>query len=87
MVNERETLLKRISVARFAAWELHIYLDTHPADKRALKSFQQYEATADKLTKEYEEKYGPLTAGDTYGDSSWQWIHSPWPWENTEVNC
>lgn len=84
-MREREALLRRISVARFAAWELHIYLDTHPHDKHALKKFEEYEAKANQLTAEYERKYGPLTAGDTYGDSSWQWIHSPWPWECQEV--
>ena len=30
--------------------------------------------------KEYEEKYGPLTANANTG-SEWNWIDSPWPWE------
>lgn len=85
-MSQRESLLRKISVARFAAWELHIYLDTHPGDKRAMRSFEKYKNTADQLTAEFEKQYGPLTANDTYGDSSWEWIHSPWPWENQEVN-
>ncbi|MBR4867651.1 MAG: spore coat protein CotJB [Clostridia bacterium] len=84
-MSERESLLRRISVARFAAWELHIYLDTHPHDKQALKKFEEYQTKANQLTAEYERKYGPLTANDVYGDSSWQWIHSPWPWECQEM--
>ncbi|MBR3844851.1 MAG: spore coat protein CotJB [Clostridia bacterium] len=83
-MSNREALLKKISVARFAAWELHMYLDTHPHDKRALKSYKQYEEKANALTAEFEEKFGPLTAGDLYGDSSWQWINNPWPWEKQE---
>ena len=84
-MSTRESLLKRISVARFAAWELHIYLDTHPGDKAALRKFEQYNEKANQLTKEFEEKYGPLTANDVYGDSSWKWVNSPWPWECQEV--
>ena len=84
-MSERDMLLRKISVARFAAWELHIYLDTHPNDQRAMKSYEQYNKTADQLTAEFEEKYGPLTSGDIYGDSSWQWVNAPWPWENQEA--
>ncbi len=85
-MSSREALLRKISVARFAAWELHIYLDTHPNDKSALSKFQQYQKKANELTAEFEEKFGPLTANDEYGDSSWKWIQSPWPWECGEVN-
>ena len=86
-MSPREALLSKISVARFAAWELHIYLDTHPKDKQALKRFEQYQTQANQLTAEFEEKYGPLTAGDTFGDSSWDWINAPWPWECQEGNA
>jgi len=85
-MSQREALLKKLSMACFAAWELQIYLDTHPNDARAQNRYNQYKATAKQLTDEFEEKYGPLTAGDTYGDSSWEWINSPWPWECQEVN-
>ena len=83
-MNERATLLKKISVAKFAAFELQIYLDTHPGDQRALKSFQQYKEKANALVTEFEEQYGPLTACDTFGDTSWKWINDPWPWEKQE---
>ena len=83
-MSNREALLKKISVARFAAWELHIYLDTHPNDQRALKSYKQYQEKAKALTAEFEEQYGPLASCDMYGDSSWQWINDPWPWEKQE---
>ncbi len=84
-MNEREKLLQKLSVARFAAWELHIYLDTHPADRQALARFRQYTETADRLTREYEKLYGPLSAADDFGDASWKWVCSPWPWENEEA--
>lgn len=83
-MSNREALLKKISVASFAAWELHVYLDTHPSDQRALKSYNQYKEKAKALTAEFEEKYGPLTSCDMYGDTSWKWINDPWPWEKQE---
>lgn len=83
-MSNRTALLKKISVAQFAAWELHVYLDTHPHDQRALKSYNQYKEKAKALTAEFEEKYGPLTSCDMYGDTSWKWIHDPWPWEKQE---
>ena len=86
-MSNREALLKRISVARFAAFELQIYLDTHPHDQRALKSYKQYLEKAEALTEEFQTQYGPLTACDVYGDTGFQWIHDPWPWENQEVDA
>lgn len=30
-------LMREISAVKFAAWELHLYLDTHPCDEKALE--------------------------------------------------
>ncbi len=83
-MNPRQMLLQKLSVAQFAAWELHMYLDTHPGDGEALARYRHYEEKTRRLTEEYESKYGPLTAGDAYGDARWEWVNSPWPWETTE---
>lgn len=81
-MSDREMLLCRLSGAQFAAWEMHIYLDTHPDDQRAIASRRAYEEQANALRQEYEEKYGPITSPDGYGDGRWNWVNSPWPWEN-----
>ena len=88
-MNTREMLLRKISSAQFAAWELHIYLDTHPNDKQAMESYKKYKARANELIAQYEAQFGPLKTADTMGDSRWEWINEPWPWENCEeeVNC
>lgn len=80
-MSDRETLLRRISGAQFAAWELHIYLDTHPDDTAALKSLRKYQNEARELSMEYEKNYGPLMSDDIFGDVRWEWINNPWPWE------
>ena len=80
-MNDREKLLKRLSAAHFAAWEVHLYLDTHPNDAAAIAAFNQYKRRAMELSEEYREKYGELVANENTNPNSWEWLNSPWPWE------
>ena len=77
-MNRRQKLLREISAARFAEWELHLYLDTHPSDMRAAALRAEYEKKADKLTACFEEEFGPLTAPEGEGA---EWLKNPWPWD------
>lgn len=81
-MSERERLMKKLSGAQFAALEMQLYLDTHKDDKTALESLRGYQAEAMKLKREYEEKFGPLTPYDPFGDCEYRWLNPPWPWEN-----
>lgn len=82
MMSERERLLKKLSGAQFAAHEMQLYLDTHNNDTAALKSMQEYQRQAAECHREYEERFGPLTPRDLYGDTEFNWLNAPWPWEN-----
>ena len=65
----------------FAAWDLRLYLDTHPDDCQALAMFAQMYAELD---------------GDCYAfrgikmcdweDGVWHHLDGPWPWE-PDANC
>ena len=81
-MSDRERLLKKLSGAQFAALEMQLYLDTHKNDAAALKSFQEYLRQAAEYRREYEEQFGPLTPRDIYGDTDFNWLNAPWPWEN-----
>ena len=83
-MNDREKLLKRLSAAQFAAWEVHLYLDTHTEDTAAIAAFNQYKKRAMELSEEFTRKYGELTAGENTNPNSWEWLNSPWPWETTK---
>ncbi len=83
-MTEQAGLRRRISAVQFAAWELHLYLDSHPYCSEAAKKLKEYEERAKKLTEEYEGKYGPLNELSR-NTSRWAWISDPWPWE-TEAN-
>jgi len=61
--------------AAFAAWELRLYLNTHPHDKEALALFR-------KLCKETEEpNYATSFLKDDGCTGGWGWVKNPWPWE------
>lgn len=81
-MNERELLMKKLSGAGFAALEMQLYLDTHKNDVSAFKSMQEYLKMAKEYRAEYEQNFGTLTARDLYGDTDFDWLNAPWPWEN-----
>ena len=61
--------------AAFAAWELRLYLNTHPHDEKALALFR-------KLCKEAEEdNYATTFLTDECCTEHWNWVKNPWPWE------
>ncbi len=80
-MTDRETLLRKLSSAQFALWELHLHLNTHPDDSEALRMHDQYEIRCAKLRREYEDTYGPLSP--TTGEGA-LWLQPPWPWDVTE---
>ena len=57
----------------FAAWELRLYLNTHPCDQQALKLFRQL------ARKTCQPNYATSFAQDC--DEGWRWTDAPWPWE------
>lgn len=80
-MNERNALLKQIMAFSFAAYDWNLYLDTHPCDSLGISMHKSMTEKADKLKREYVQKYGPLTAADVESDDSWTWIENPWPWD------
>lgn len=83
-MNERNKLLRKLSAAQFAVWELHLYLDTHPCDHNAIELCKTHSKEAESLYKEYTEKYGVLTADCC---NTAEWLSDPWPWDITGSEC
>ncbi len=81
-MDERRELMKKLNAYAFAAYDWNLYLDTHPDDTDAIAMFRKMTDMAKELKKEYEAKYGPLTASASMDNNRWNWIDSPWPWEN-----
>ena len=76
MKTKKQKLL-RLSALQFAAWELHVYLDTHRDDKQATLRYKELEAEYQKRLAEYENEYGPIILPAS-GNA---WLDDPWPWE------
>lgn len=60
----------------FAAWDLRLYLNTHPYDKKAYQMYKQ-------LCEQHPciDNYACVPE-DSTGHDCWTWIDDPWPWEH-----
>ena len=74
-------LLKWLQQYNFAAYDMLLYLDTHPCDKKAFKLYKELVEKTKSLKNEYEEKYGPLTPYSAARFDEFNWLKGPWPWE------
>lgn len=79
---QRERMLKEIMAYDFYLVELNLFLDTHPTNEKAINLFNETLKKARVLRENFEKVYGPLTTYNSFSGTPWQWINSPWPWEN-----
>lgn len=77
-MSKREHALWCLSAEQFVMWELHLYLDTHPDDKKALNQYKESVKKVDTLRREFEECFGGLTPRTASGR---EWLKNPWPWD------
>ena len=78
---DRDNLLKQVQSYNFAAYDMLLFLDTHPDDKKAFNIFKELVKKLKSLIAEYETNYGPLSAFSSAMGSDFNWLDSPWPWE------
>ncbi len=79
--DEKEKLLYQVMALSFAINDLNLYLDLHPDNKEVLDLFKKFVREEKELSSEYVKKYGPLEVTEIMGNK-FNWIDSPWPWEN-----
>lgn len=78
-------LMKKIQELSFVKCELELFLDTHPTSPVALENYKDAVAALDALVSEYTERFGPITAEGSVGDT-WDWVNGPWPWHHEFPN-
>ena len=78
--SNRDALLKKIMEYKFTINDLALYLDTHNCNKEALAKHNEMVKKLDKVVKEYEENYGPLTI-ETVMEDWGDWAQDLWPWQ------
>ncbi len=76
------TPLAELMALDFVCQELALYLDTHPNDAEAFKTWKSFTALAKEGRKRYVEMCGPVKRSDTAKFNSWVWPEDPWPWNS-----
>ena len=64
--------------------DYNLYLDLHPEDSTILVKFKEECERYERLSKEYEKKYGPLEI-ESADYNSFKWVDGPWPWEGDNI--
>ncbi|MCC8044543.1 MAG: spore coat protein CotJB [Clostridiales bacterium] len=83
MENQHQ-LLAYINEISFCAYDLMLYLDTHPMEEVAAAQFANYQQRREQAVRIYEEKYGPLRFSKLLNGGrpdSVKWVSQKWPWE------
>ncbi len=83
-MSEKQRLLRKVQAATFALVEANLYLDSHPTCQDGLAYFAEHKKAQEKAVREYEEKFGPLTARASDNSRKWEWVTTPFPWERGE---
>ena len=83
--SDRASKLRQVQKYYFAAHDLHLFLDTHPYNKEALKMYAEMVKKAETAKKEFENEFGPLSVFSAADNTErWTWIDNPWPWDNID---
>lgn len=77
----KNELLQKIRQYNFAAYDMLLYLDTHPSDKKAFNLYRELVRTYNDLKEKYQKQYGPLDPYAAAESDTFDWLDSPWPWE------
>lgn len=76
-------MLKELMQLDFRLKDLLLFLDTHPNEQRAVEEYNRTASKARLMRENFEKLYYPLTIGERDNNTTpWEWINSPWPWEN-----
>ncbi len=70
-----------IMMLGFCAYDMQLYLNSHPDDKDAIEYFQHCNELYQNAKHLYQEKFASLVAGGNNSSNEWDWACTPMPWE------
>ena len=81
MMNNKTVL--RNHALSFAVYELNLFLDTHPENRKAMGLLKEFRERRQDAIADYESRFGKYieTADDVNPTNYWNWLDGPWPWE------
>lgn len=80
-MSDRERMLKQVQEYKFAAYDMLLYLDTHPDDTSAFELYKSLVKKLRTLMAEFEKRFGPLSAFAAADQERFNWLDNPWPWD------
>lgn len=83
-MTEQQQLMRDVQIVSFLLKDAELFLDTHPDDAQALNFYDYYNQLLAALTRDYEQRFGPLNTCAAAGGDRWRWIDEPWPWEKED---
>ena len=81
--NEQAKILTDIDALTFSLIDMNLYLDVNPEDRNIIKQYNENLGKLKQYIDMYQDKYGILLPNSmALNKYPWQWINSPFPWEN-----
>jgi spore coat protein JB len=77
----REELMKNFQIMCFVLDDITLFLQSHPTDQAALRSYEKYQQMKREAERAYTEAYGALQSDNVFVTDRWTWADMPWPWE------
>lgn len=79
----KEDLMLRIMMVTHMGQDLKLYLDVYPKNIELQKKYREVTRTTNELVRQYEEKYGPLFAGNSLNENGmFSWVNTKSVFEN-----
>lgn len=79
-MNQKQ-MLEWVMMLGFCAFDMQLYLDTHPCDKEAIAYYRECVNMYKQAKERYERTFGPLQASSSMDEEFWTWSEVPLPWE------
>lgn len=74
-------MLYDIQILDFVLYDLTLFLDTHPRDKKALEYYNHFLPMKNRLMKDFSAMYYPLCLNHAESGNHFRWEEAPLPWE------
>lgn len=81
-ISECQKLKQRLQTVDFSLIETVLYLDAYPDSCEALGYYHKLKKEREMIVEALSNSCNmPITCFDNVSTDSWNWIDSPWPWE------
>ena len=74
---KKDELMLKIMMLTHVGQDLKLYLDVYPKNQEVQKKFRDISMSTNELVRQYEEKFGPLFAGNSLNENGiFSWVNT-----------